>query len=117
MVWGAGLGSHNLFPLRKSTSASLGRSGRGRRLLPCITRRNCGNRLGTWNIRGINGIAKREEVVDVFREKKFVMLALTKTELKGKREVSWCGVNAIIAGAQEMERDREAMATMCGTVQ
>ena len=42
---------------------------------------------------------KREEVVDVFKEGKFKLLALTETKLKGEREVSWCGVNGIIASA------------------
>ena len=31
------------------------------------------------------------------------------TKLKGNGEVSWCGVNGIIAGVQEMERAREEM--------
>ena len=44
-------------------------------------------------MRGINGTAKREEVVDVFREGKFEFLALTETKLKRNGEVSWCGVN------------------------
>ena len=35
------------------------------------------------NVRGINGTAKREEVVDVFREGKFDLLALTETKWKG----------------------------------
>ena len=62
------------------------------------------NHLGTWNVRGINGIAKREEMVDVFKKGKFELLALTETKLKGKGEVSWSGVNVIFAGVQEMER-------------
>ena len=37
------------------------------------------NRLGTWNARGINGTSKKEEVVDVFREGKFELLALMET--------------------------------------
>ena len=49
------------------------------------------NHLGTWNVRGINGIAKREEVVDVFREGKFELLALTEMKLKGNRGIIvWC---------------------------
>ena len=47
---------------------------------------------------------KREEVMDVFRERKFELLALTETKLKGNGEVSWCEVNDIIASVQEMER-------------
>ena len=49
---------------------------------------------------------KRDEVVDVFREGKFELFALTETKLKGKREVSRSGVKVIFAGVQEMERAR-----------
>ena len=68
--------------------------------------------MGTWNVSGINGIVKREEVVDAFRKGKFDSFALTKTKLKGNREVSWCGVNDIIAGVQEIERAREGVAVL-----
>ena len=37
-----------------------------------------------------------EEGIDVFREGKFEMLALTETKLKGNGKISWCGVNGII---------------------
>ena len=42
--------------------------------------------------------------MDVFREGKFELLALMETKLKENGEVSWCGVNGLIAGVQEMER-------------
>ena len=116
MVWGAVLGTRTLFLLPTSASASLGRSGRYRRLLPCITRRNYVNRLGTWNVRGINNTTKREEVVDVFREGRFELLALTETKLKGKGEISWFGVNGIISGVQEMKRAREGVAVYKGYI-
>ena len=67
------------------------------------------NRLGACNLRGINGTAKRKEVVDVFRKGKFELLALSETKLKGNGEVSWCGINSIIADVQEMERAREGV--------
>ena len=85
------------FLLPRSTSASLGRRGRYFRLSPCITRQNYVNRLGTGNVRGINGTAKREDVVDVFKEGRFELFALKESKLKGKGEVTWCGVNGIIA--------------------
>ena len=91
-VWGAVLRARTLFLLPTSASASLGRSGRCRRLPPCITRRNYVDGLGTWNVRKIIGTAKREEVVGVFREGKFELLALTEAKSKGTGEVS-CGVN------------------------
>ena len=50
--------------------------------------------------------------MDVFRKGKFELLALTETKLKGNGEVSWCGVNGIIAGIQEMERAREGVAIL-----
>ena len=48
------------------------------------------NRLGTWNVRGINDTTKREEVVDIFKKLRFELLALTETKLKGEGESSWC---------------------------
>ena len=54
--------------------------------------------------------------MDVFREEKFELIALTKTKLKGNGEVSWCGVNDIIAGVQEMERAREGVAILLNGV-
>ena len=45
--------------------------------------------------------------MDIFREGKFELLALTETKLKGDGEISWCAANGIIDGVQEMERNRE----------
>ena len=72
--------------------------------------------MGTWNVREINGTAKREEVADVFRKGKVELLTLTETRLKGNGEVSRCGVNRIIAGVQEMERARERVAILLSDV-
>ena len=36
--------------------------------------------------------------------------------MKGNGEVSWCGVNGIIAGVQEMEKAREGMAILLNDV-
>ena len=55
---------------------------------------------------------EREVVVGVFREGKFELLALTKTKLKRNGKVSWCGVNGIIAGVQEMERAKEGVSIL-----
>ena len=41
-------------------------------------------------------------MVDIYQKGKFDLLAFTETKLKGEGEVSWCGVNGIIAGVQEM---------------
>ena len=40
--------------------------------------------------------------MDVFREGKFELLALTEMKLKWIGKVSWSGVNGTIAGVQEM---------------
>ena len=58
--------------------------------------------LGMWNVRGINDTRKREEVVDIFKEGKFDIFALTETKLKVEGEVSWCEVNGIISCVMEM---------------
>ena len=59
--------------------------------------------MGTWNVRGINGIANREEVVDIFRNGKFEFFVLTETKLKINGEVSCCEMNGIIVGVQEID--------------
>ena len=74
------------------------------------------NRLGAWNVRGINDTTKREEVSDVFREGKLKLLALFETKLKGSREISWYGVNGVISGVEKLERVREGMAILLNDV-
>ena len=59
---------------------------------------------------------KREEVVDVFRKGKFEWLALIGTILKRNGEVSWRGINSIIADVQEMEKAREGVAVLLNDV-
>ena len=54
--------------------------------------------------------------MDVFREEKFELLALSETKLKGNGEVSWRRVNGIIAGVRKMERAREGMAIILNDV-
>ena len=53
---------------------------------------------------------------DDFREGKFELLALPKMKLKGYGEVSWCGLNGIIASVQEMERAREDIEILLNAV-
>ena len=57
-----------------------------------------------------------KKVVDIFKKGKFELLPLTETKLKGKGEVSWCGVSGIIASVQEMERDKEGVAILLNDV-
>ena len=59
---------------------------------------------------------KEEEVVDVFRKEKFELLALTETKLKENGEVSWWGINGIIADVEEVERAREGVAVLFSEV-
>ena len=54
--------------------------------------------------------------MDVFKEGKFRLLALRETKLKGKGQVSWCGVNGLIVGVQQMERAREGVAILLNDV-
>ena len=67
-------------------------------------------------MRGINDTTKREEVVDIFKKENFELLALTETKLKGEGEVSWCKVNGIISGVQEMERARKGVSILLNDV-
>ena len=55
------------------------------------------------------------EGVDVFKEGKFELFALAEMKLKTNGEVSWCGVNGMIANVKKMERARDG--AICGTVQ
>ena len=55
-------------------------------------------------------------MVDVFKEGKFELLPLRETKLKGKGEVSWCGINGIISGVQEIARAREGVTILSKNV-
>ena len=48
--------------------------------------------------------------MDIFRKGKFELLTLMETELKGNGDLSFYGVNYIIAGVQEIGRSREGVA-------
>ena len=54
--------------------------------------------------------------VRTFSGRKVLLLTLMETKLKENGEVSWCGVNGIIAGVQEMERAREVLAILLNDV-
>ena len=55
-------------------------------------------------------------MVGVFRKGKFELLALTETKLKRNREISFCGVNSIVADFQEIEVAREGTAILSNDV-
>ena len=50
--------------------------------------------------------------MDVFRKGKSELLAFTEKKLKVNGEVSWCGINGMIACVQEMEIAREGMGVL-----
>ena len=61
-LYGLGMLNRALHPISSypmRVSISLGGDRRRRRLPLYVIRRYCVNRLGTWNVTGINGIAKR----------------------------------------------------------
>ena len=60
-----------------------------------------------WNVKGISGIVKKEEAVDVFGKGKFELFVLTKRIRRFHGEV-----NGIIAGTQETERAWEDVAIL-----
>src|SRR5678815_1041459 len=106
-----GLAAHYHLSLARIANASLG-EGRDRRKRPSIFRRNCMNRMGTWNVRGINVEEKRREVMDVFRKGKFDLLTVTETKMKGNGENEWCSVKCVCAGVERNERGREGVAIL-----
>ena len=106
-----GLAAYYHLFLARNANAGLG-EGRDRRKRPSNFRRNCMNRMGTWNVRGINVEEKRREVMDVFRKGKFDLLAVTETKMKGKGEIKWCDVKCVRAGVEENERGREGVAIL-----
>ena len=55
-------------------------------------------------------------MLDILRKGNFELLALTETKLKGNGEVSWSGVNDIIAGDHEMERATEGVTILLNDV-
>ena len=55
-------------------------------------------------------------MVDVCRRGKFELLALTEIKLRGNGKVSWCRVNGIIIGVEEMEKAREDVAILLNDV-
>ena len=61
-------------------------------------------------------LQRGKEVVYVFRNGKLELLGLMEAKLKVNGELSWCGVNGIIAGVQEMERAREGVAILFNNI-
>src|SRR5678815_3357366 len=70
------------------------------------------NRMGTWNVRGINVEEKRIEVMDVFKKGKFDLLAVTETKMKGIGENEWCGVKCVCFSVERNESGIEGFAIL-----
>ena len=84
-----------------SKSFRLSWDGRYHQIPPYIAVKLC-KLASYWNVRGINEIAKREKVVDIFSKGKFELLAFIETNLKRNRKMLWCGVNGIVASVHEI---------------
>ena len=67
-------------------------------------------------MKGINDTTKREQVVDIFKNGKFDLLALTEMKLKGEGEVSRVRVNDIISNVKVVERARKGVAFLLSDV-
>ena len=63
-------------------------------------RRRC-DRIGIWNVGGINSEEKRLQVVQKFKEGHLGILGLCETKLKGKGRDIWDGVKVIKSGVED----------------
>ena len=106
-----GLASHCHISSCAMNAARIG-LGRECRKRPRISRQNCMSRLGTWNVGGINGEEKRGEVMNVFRNGGFELLALTETKMKGSGEDEWYGVRCVYSGVERNVRAKERVAIL-----
>ena len=58
-------------------------------------------KIGVWNVRGVNEGWKRSSVIQVMRETKYDVLALSETKLKGNGMIEWDGVKNVKAGLEK----------------
>ena len=68
--------------------------------------------VGTLNVRGCGVNEKKCMIVDMFKERKMDVLALSETKVKGKGECEWEGERVIVSGVDERCRAREGVAVM-----
>ena len=69
-------------------------------------------KIGVWNVRGVNEGWKRSSVIQVMRERKYDVLALSETKLKGNGLIEWDGMKGVKAGVGERGRAREGVAVL-----
>ena len=68
--------------------------------------------IGSWNMRGcIASETKRSDIGNVMLERKFVVLALSETKVKGKGECRFGSVVERVSGV-ENERAKEELALL-----
>ena len=58
-------------------------------------------KIGVWNVRGVNEGWKRSSVIQVMRERKYDVLALSETKLKGNGMIEWDGMKGVKAGLEK----------------
>ena len=68
--------------------------------------------LGVLNVRGCGTDEKKCMVVDVFKERKLDILALSETKVKGSGLREWEGQRVIVSGVNERCRAREGVAVI-----
>ena len=68
--------------------------------------------MGCLNVRGCGKNEKKCQIVDMFKERKLDVLALSETKVKGKGEHTWEGQRVIVSGVDERCRAREGVGIM-----
>ena len=67
---------------------------------------------GSLNVRGCNMDEKKCMIVDMFKERKLDILALSESKVKGEGVREWEGERVIVSGVNERCRAREGVAVM-----
>ena len=63
--------------------------------------------VGTLNVRGCNMDEKKCMIVDMFKERKLDVLALSESKVKGEGVREWEGERVIVSGVSERCRARQ----------
>ena len=65
---------------------------------------------------GVNEGWKRSSVIQVMRERKYDVLALSETKLKGNGMIEWDGVKGVKSGIGERGRAMEGVAVLMNEI-
>ena len=68
--------------------------------------------LGSLNVCGCGMDEKKCMVVELFKERKLDILALSETKVKGSGSKEWEGQRVIVSGVSEKRRAREGVAVV-----